>query len=109
MSIIQELIDASLITEEQVEIANSIVRISDLLNKYHENGMSTNIVRYDEILLSAYGGELDALFYNDHPVIDFKVAWGHEAFEFNYVSVKSIHKEDYKNVIIFDPNYTVFY
>lgn len=96
---------------EYYEYARKIIKICTLMNKCMPmmKDKTSRITIDTTIEVYTFDDKMDILFYNHHPLIDYKIAWGGEAFGYNYVSSQYHRYTQAKFVMVFDPNVHLCY
>lgn len=96
---------------EYYEYARKIIKICTLMKECLSlmKNKNSSITIDGTVEVHTMQDELDILFYNYHPVIDYKIAWGDDAFGYNYVSAPYRKYTTAKYVMVFSPDVYTFY
>lgn len=98
---------------EAYEYARKFIKISKLMDECMHTMKDTqrSIIFGSCIKMHEFNDKMDVLYYNDYPVLDHKIAWGEDAFNYNFVTNKPIARGsmDYKDAIIVDTSTNMFY
>lgn len=95
------------------EYARKFIKISKLMDEcmftMKDTQRTIQILPY--ITMHEFNDKMDVLYYNDYPVLDHKIAWGEDAFNYNFVTNKPVARVtmDYKDAIIVDTSTNMFY
>ncbi|QCW18735.1 hypothetical protein SEPL_362 [Salmonella phage SE_PL] len=95
-----------MIEEKHYEYARSLIWIEKLFQELQMK-MPGKFLKYSPLMFSLELDKTDCIWYNDTPVIDFKVAWGEDSFNTNYLWAAENDSRE-RSIIIIAPNTKVY-